>query len=223
MAMSPRTQTVLLKLVVWIGAGWPLAVGLYRWFLGDRLGADPVAWMTLTSGTAAIVLLIASLAVTPLRKLSGWNGVQKVRRLTGLWAFAYAAIHVAVYAVLDQGLAWSFILEDVTERRFTVVGALAFLLLMPLAVTSTRGWIRRLGKNWTRLHWLVYPASLLALLHYTWGQKADLRGPIVAGLILLPLLGFRIRSWLRKRADRKARENVRRSDGDLDGEPAGVT
>ena len=193
--MSTRARVLLLKTAVWVGAGYPLARGLYRWFFGDRLGADPVAVMTHTSGTAAVVLLLVSLAVTPVRRITGWNVVQKIRRLTGLWAFAYAAIHLSVYAVLDQGLAWEYILEDMTERRFTVVGTLAFLCLLPLAVTSTRGWIRRLGRNWVRLHRLAYAAAVLALLHYTWGQKADLRGPIIAGSVLALLLGYRV--WRR--------------------------
>lgn len=203
--MTRRVQALLLKTAVWVGAGYPLVRGLYRWFFGDRFGADPVAVMTHTSGNAAVVLLLVSLAVTPLRRLTGWNALQKIRRLTGLWAFAYAAIHLSVYSILDQGLAWEYILEDMTERPFTVVGTLAFLLLLPLAVTSTRGWIRRLGRNWVRLHWLVYPAAVLALLHYTWGQKADLRGPLLAAAVLTLLLGYRIwRRWSETRSSRDA-------------------
>lgn len=193
--MTPRVQALLLKAAVWIGAGYPLVRGLYRWFFGDRFGADPVAVMTHTSGNAAVILLLVSLAVTPLRRITGWNALQKIRRLTGLWAFAYAVIHLAVYSVLDQGLAWEYILEDMTERPFTVVGTLAFLLLLPLAVTSTKGWVRRLGRNWIRLHWLVYPAAALALLHYAWGQKADLRGPLMAAAVLAILLGYRVWRW----------------------------
>jgi sulfoxide reductase heme-binding subunit YedZ len=196
--VSPKARVAVLKTAVWIACAYPLARGLYRWFLGDGLGANPLEAMILGSGLSAIVILISTLGVTPIRRITGWNDVQKVRRLLGLWAFAYALIHVGVYLGLDQGWAWSFIVEDVTERPFIIVGTLTFLCLLPLAVTSTRGWIRRLGRNWVRLHWLVYPAVSLGWLHYTWGQKADLRGPIIAGLILVSLFGFRL--W--RRVDR---------------------
>jgi sulfoxide reductase heme-binding subunit YedZ len=186
---------------VWVACGFPLARGLYRWFLGDGLGANPLEAMILGSGLSAFVILTASLGVTPMRRITRWNDLQKVRRLLGLWAFAYALIHVSVYLWLDQGWAWGFIVEDVTERPFIVVGTLTFLLLVPLALTSTRGWIRRLGRNWVRLHWLVYPAGALGWLHYTWGQKADLRGPLIAGAILASFLGFRVwRRVVRNRA-----------------------
>ncbi len=200
--MSPKARVAVLKTAVWIACGYPLARGLYRWFLGDGLGANPLEAMILGSGLSAFVILVSSLAVTPLRRITGWNDVQKVRRLLGLWAFAYAVIHVSVYLWLDQGWAWSFIVEDVTERPFIIVGTLTFLCLLPLALTSTRGWIRRLGRRWVRLHWLVYPAASLGWLHYTWGQKADLRGPIIAGLILALLFGFRV--WRRVVRDRVA-------------------
>lgn len=200
--VSVPHRVLLLKTAAWIACGYPLARGLYRWFLGDGLGANPLEAMILGSGVSAIVILLASLAVTPLRRITGWNELQKLRRLLGLWAFAYAAIHVTVYLWLDQGLAWSFIVEDVTERPFIIVGSLTFLCLLPLALTSTRGWIRRLGKNWVRLHWLVYPAAVLGWLHYTWGQKADLRGPIIAACVLAFLLGHRV--W-----DRVVRPRVR--------------
>lgn len=192
--MTHRTRVHLLKAAVWAGASWPLASATWRWFFGDRLGANPLEVMILGTGLSAIVLLIASLAVTPLRRLTGWNDLQKLRRLLGLWAFAYAFLHVAVYLWLDQGWAWGFIVEDVTERPFILVGTLTFLLLLPLAATSTRGWIRRLGRNWIRIHRLVYPAACLGLLHYTWGQKADLRGPVVAGTVLAALLLYR--AWI---------------------------
>jgi len=125
--------------------------------------------------------------------------------MLGLWAFLYALIHVGVYVVLDQALALDFILEDVLERRFTLVGAVAFLLLLPLALTSTKGWIRRLGKNWIRLHWLVYPAAILAVIHYELGQKTNLTPrPVALGLLLAALLGFRVWSAARKRAAAEA-------------------
>ena len=197
--MTPRTRVLLLKGAVWAAAAYPLARGAWRWFFGDGLGANPLEVMILGTGLPAIVLLITSLAVTPLRRLTGFNDLQKVRRLLGLWAFAYAFLHVSVYLWLDQGWAWEFIVEDVTERPFIIVGTLTFLLLLPLALTSTRGWIRRLGRNWVRLHRLVYPAAGLGLLHYAWGQKADLRGPVIAGAVLAALLAFRAWGILARR------------------------
>lgn len=199
--MTQRTRVLLMKGGVWAAASYPLLRGSWRWFFGDRLGANPLEVMILETGLWAIVLLIASLAVTPLRRITGWNDLQKLRRLLGLWAFAYALMHVTVYLWLDQGWAWGFIVEDVTERPFIIVGTLTFLCLAPLAATSTRGWIRRMGRNWVRLHWLVYPASGLGLLHYAWGQKADLRGPLLAGGILAFLLGYRV--W--RRAEERGR------------------
>ena len=201
--MDHRTRVRLLKAAVWAAALIPGLRFAQRWFLGDRFGVNPIEELLLWSGLSTLVMLFAALAVTPLRRLTGWNDLQKVRRLVGLWAFAYAVVHVGIYLILDQGLAWSFILEDVTERPFIISGTAAFLCLLPLAVTSTRGWIRRLGRNWVRLHWLIYPASGFALLHYVWKQKADFRGPILAGLALAVLLGLRVWWRGREKAERR--------------------
>jgi len=199
--MNTKRQLLFLRLAAWVGAGAPLAWMAYRILLGDGLGADPTTELTHWSGFTAVVLLVVGLAITPVRRLTGWNQLQKVRRMIGLWAFFYAFIHVGVYAVLDQALALDFILEDVLERPFTLVGAAAFLLLVPLAVTSTKGWIRRLGRNWVRLHWLVYPAALLAVIHFELGQKTDFTTrPVALGVVLLGLLGFRVWAASRKRA-----------------------
>jgi len=139
--MTRKQQLVLLRVIAWVGASAPLLWMAYRILFGGGLGADPTQELTHWSGFTAITLLVVSLAVTPVRRLTGWNQVQKVRRMLGLWAFFYAAIHVFVYAYFDQVLALDFILEDVLERPFTLVGAAAFLLLLPLAVTSTKRWI----------------------------------------------------------------------------------
>jgi sulfoxide reductase heme-binding subunit YedZ len=180
----------------------PLAKLAWRWFLGDRLGANPIEELTHWSGLSALVILLAALAVTPVRRLTGWNDLQKVRRLVGLFAFFYATLHLAVYLVLDQFFAWSYIWEDVAERPFITVGAAAFLCLLALALTSTRGWIRRLGKGWVRLHRLIYVAAPLAVLHYTWKQKADIVDPLIAAAVLLALLGLRLWWWWRRAARR---------------------
>lgn len=204
--MNAKRQLLVLRIVAWAGASAPLLWMVYRILLGDGLGADPTQELTHWSGFTALTLLMLSLAVTPVRRLTGWNQVQKVRRLLGLWAFFYASVHVCVYAFLDQALALDFILEDVLERRFTLVGAAAFLLLLPLALTSTKGWIRRMGRNWVRLHWLVYPAAVLAVIHFELGQKTDFtRLPVAMAGILAVLLGVRVWFAARKRSSRAER------------------
>lgn len=199
--MNAKREILLLRVAAWAGAGAPLLWMAYRILLGEGLGADPTQALTHWSGFTALTLLVVSLAVTPVRRITGWNRVQKVRRMLGLWAFFYATVHVSVYVFLDQALALDFILEDVLERPFTLVGAAAFVLLVPLALTSTKGWIRRLGKNWVRLHWLVYPAAVLAVLHFELGQKTDLtRTPVLMAAVLAALLGARIWWTVRKRS-----------------------
>ncbi len=182
---------LLLKAPVWVLGSLPLA--WMAWGLArDRLGANPVEALLHLAGRWALVFLLLGLAVTPLRRLAGWSRLIKVRRLLGLFAFFYASLHLLVYLVLDQGLALAFILEDVTERPFITVGAAAFLLLLPLALTSTKGWIRRLGGRWLALHRLVYPAAGLAVLHFYWKVKADTLWPLVAAGILSALLLARL-------------------------------
>jgi sulfoxide reductase heme-binding subunit YedZ len=199
--VNAKRELLLLRVAAWAGAGAPLLWMAYRILLGEGLGADPTQALTHWSGFTAVTLLVVSLAVTPVRRITGWNRIQKVRRMLGLWAFFYATVHVSVYVFLDQALALDFILEDVLERPFTLVGAAAFVLLVPLALTSTKGWIRRLGKNWVRLHWLVYPAAVLAVLHFELGQKTDLtRTPVLMAAVLAALLGARIWWTVRKRS-----------------------
>jgi sulfoxide reductase heme-binding subunit YedZ len=155
------------------------------------------------AGRWSLAFLLLGLAVTPLRRLAGWARLLRVRRLLGLFAFAYAAAHLLVYLVLDQGLALDFVLEDVTERPFITAGVASFLLLLPLAITSTRGWIRRLGRRWQALHRLVYPAAALAVLHFYWKVKADTFWPLVAAATLGVLLLARLPR--RRRSSRHAR------------------
>jgi sulfoxide reductase heme-binding subunit YedZ len=192
-----RSPDVLLKVFVWaLGLG-PLVWAGWLAFTGG-LGANPVEEILHLAGDWALTFLLLGLAVTPARRLTGWGRLVKVRRLLGLFAFFYALAHFLVYLVLDQGLAWSFILEDVLERPFITVGFGAFLLLVPLAATSTRGWIRRLGRRWQTLHRLVYPAATLAVVHFYWKVKADTFWPLVVAVILVVLLVARLpwRRWL---------------------------
>ncbi|MFN8641623.1 MAG: protein-methionine-sulfoxide reductase heme-binding subunit MsrQ [Candidatus Binatia bacterium] len=174
-----------------------LAAGASR----DALGANPIETITHTTGDWALRFLLASLAVTPLRRLSGWNRLIAYRRTLGLLAFAYAALHVATYAVLDHWFDWTAILADVRQRPYVTAGALAATCLVPLAVTSTRGWIRRLGRRWTTLHRLAYVAAVAAVTHYWWLVKADVRAPRWYGAVLAALLAARaLPALVRRRA-----------------------
>jgi sulfoxide reductase heme-binding subunit YedZ len=155
------------------------------------LGANPIEAVLDRTGWWALALLLTSLAVTPIRRITGWNRVIRYRRLLGLFAFAWATTHFLGYVVLDQWFAWSFIIEDITERPFILVGFSAWILLLPLAVTSTQGWIRRLGRRWVSLHRLVYMAAALGSLHFFWKVKADTREPLVFIGVLLALLLLR--------------------------------
>jgi len=175
-----------------VGASAPLLSILLRARSG-ALGANPIAEALNELGLMALVLLIASLACTPLRALFGWTWPIRVRRLLGLLAFAYATLHVAVYAGLDQGLDLRAVLADVFKRRFIFVGFAAFVMMAPLAWTSTKGAVRRMGYvRWKRLHLLVYPAALCAVVHFVWRVKKDLSEPLAYAAILAALLLVRV-------------------------------
>lgn len=174
----------------------PLA-GLVQGVINDSLGADPVAALTHATGDWALRLLLLGLALTPLRRLTRQAWPIRFRRLVGLYAFFYACLHLAVFLVLDLGGYWTQIFEDIVKRPYITVGFAAWLLLVPLAFTSTRGWMRRLGKRWVQLHRLVYAIGVLAVLHFLWLVKSDLREPLVYAAILAALLGARL--WWRLR------------------------
>jgi sulfoxide reductase heme-binding subunit YedZ len=164
----------LLKPVVWLGCLAPLGWLLYGGFAG-RLTADPVKYITHFTGKTVLVLLILTLAVTPIRRLTGWNGIIRVRRLLGLFAFFYAVVHLLIYFTFDRGLVFAELGEDIVKRPYITVGFTAWLMLLALAVTSPRAMVRRLGRNWQRLHRLIYVAAVLGLVHFAWAQKKDLR------------------------------------------------
>jgi sulfoxide reductase heme-binding subunit YedZ len=177
---------------VFVGASAPLLSILLRARSG-ALGANPIAEALNELGLMALVLLIASLACTPLRTMLGWTWPIRIRRLLGLLAFAYATLHVAVYAGLDQGLDVRAVLADVFKRRFIFVGFAAFVMMIPLAWTSTKGAVRRMGYvRWKRLHLLVYPAALCAVVHFVWRVKKDLSEPLAYAAILAALLLVRV-------------------------------
>jgi methionine sulfoxide reductase heme-binding subunit len=156
------------------------------------LGADPVAEITHRTGDWTLRLLLVALAVTPLRRISGWNVLARFRRLLGLYAFTYATLHLTVYLVLDLGGYWAQVLEDVVKRPYITVGFLAWLGLVPLALTSTQRAMRRLGRRWTTLHRTVYAVGLLGVLHFLWQVKSDVREPLWYAAILALLLLLRL-------------------------------
>lgn len=210
-----------MKAGIWILALLPAGLIAVD-FLLDRLGANPIEEVVHRLGWWALVLLLVSLTITPLRRISGWNRIIRYRRLIGLFAFAYATAHFLAYIVLDQWFAWGSIAEDIVKRPFILAGFSAWLLLLPLALTSTKGWIRRLGRRWRTLHRLVYAAAALGTLHFFWRVKADTSEPIVFVLLLALLLVLRSPAVGRKLAERRRRlsgnengghRSARRSDG----------
>ena len=199
--------------IPWVKAAAHLAcVAPLAWLVWDavqgELGTDPVLRITHRTGIWALRLLLASLAITPLRRLTGRAEPIRFRRMLGLWAFAYASLHLATYLVLDLRGYWPQILTDVVKRPFITVGFLAWLLLVPLAVTSTQRMQRRLGRQWVRLHRAVYLIGILACLHFLWlvksGKKIASQEPTAYLAILVLLLAIRLAVALRARISRRA-------------------
>jgi sulfoxide reductase heme-binding subunit YedZ len=197
---SPRSERLLARLLkpaVWIGGLLPLAL-LLAAAAGGTLEAEPVKDITHRTGKAALTLLLATLSITPLRRLSGWNGLIAARRPLGLFAYFYACLHFLIY-LGDQAFAPGYIVADVLEHPYVTAGFSAFLLLTPLALTSTRNAIRRLGRRWQRLHRLVYAAGVLGAVHFLWAVKKDLREPLIYASVLALLLALRVPGWRRAR------------------------
>lgn len=156
------------------------------------LEVNPVEFVLHSTGTWALSFLLITLTITPLRRLTGWNDLVRGRRMLGLFAFFYACLHLLTYLGLDQNFDVHHIAHDVVKRPFITVGFTAFVLLIPLAVTSTQGWVRRLKRRWSTLHRLIYPIAALGVLHYWWLVKRDHTTPLLFGLALLVLLGARV-------------------------------
>lgn len=174
--------------------------------LGGRLSANPIEDITHRTGEWTLYLLLTTLAVTPVRRLTKWNGIIRFRRTIGLLAFGYASVHLLTYAVLDQGLflqgdVWKYVTDDVMKRPYITVGFATFLLLLSLALTSTKGWVRRLGgKRWNALHRLIYVAGAGGVLHYLWLVKGEQVRPIYFALVLVVLLLARLAAARRQSA-----------------------
>lgn len=193
------------KILLSLNALIPLTFLAYDGWRG-QLGANPIEFFLRTAGVMTLVFLLITLAVTPLRKAFGWNGLIKYRRMLGLYAFFYGCLHLITYSVFDKSLNIPAIVEDVIQRPFIAVGMLAFFLLIPLAVTSTNGWVKRIGgKNWTKLHKLTYLVAILGVIHFWMIVKSDIFYPAMFGLVLAILLGYRI---FKNRKQVLIRENI---------------
>lgn len=201
---------IFAKVLVWIGCLVPLAWLLVRFFgiHGASLGANPIEEILETCGKTGLNLLVFTLCITPIRRSTGVNRLVTLRRLLGLFAFFYIVLHVFSYAWLDLNFAWDTLLVDVTERPYITVGFLALLMLIPLAVTSTSGWQRRLGRRWVKLHRLVYPIAILGVVHYWWQVKLDTSEPFLYAFILAVLLGVRVQHSLELRRKRRGGRSI---------------
>lgn len=186
----PALVRWVLKPVLWVACLAP-AAWLIHGLVRQDLGADPVKTLTHTTGLSALVILLVTLAVTPVRRLLGQPVLIRLRRPLGLFAFFYATLHLAIYAVFDHRLSVTDIGADIVEHPWVLVGFLAFLILAVLAVTSPNAMVRRLGRRWQRLHRLIYLAAALAVLHFFWLVKLDVSEPLVYATILAVLLGSR--------------------------------
>jgi sulfoxide reductase heme-binding subunit YedZ len=188
------------KTVLWGLCLTPAGLLVWRAFTGG-LTANPIEFITLQTGFWTLVLLMVTLSVTPLRRVTGWNRIIQLRRPLGLFAFFYATLHFLTYVALDLFFDFSAVGADIVKRPYITVGFTAFVLLIPLAATSTKRSVRRLGRNWLRLHRLLYVSAGLAVLHFYWKKsaKSDVSEPLLFAAILAVLLLFRVILEVRKR------------------------
>jgi sulfoxide reductase heme-binding subunit YedZ len=189
----------LTKILVFLAALIPLARLLWKFF-HDSLGANPIEVITHSTGDWTLILILTTLSITPLRRLTRQYWLISLRRMIGLFAFFYGTLHFLTYIWLDKFFDFHEILKDIAKRPFITIGFSAFILMIPLAATSTAWSIRRLGgKNWQRLHRLIYLTAILGVAHYIWLVKADKRKPIEYGIVLAILLAYRLITWSAKR------------------------
>ncbi|HEY0738625.1 MAG TPA: protein-methionine-sulfoxide reductase heme-binding subunit MsrQ [Herpetosiphonaceae bacterium] len=218
-----------LRIATHVGALVPLAILVWD-ALNNNLTVNPIQEISQRTGKIALVLLVLSLVCTPLNTVFGLRQALTLRRPLGLYAFAYTTLHLLNFAAVDYGLDPALLREAIIEKRYVLVGFAAFLLLLPLAITSTKGFQRRLGKRWKQLHRLVYAAALLAIVHYVWLVKADVREPLLYGAIVGGLLVLRIpmvrrmltkvrQSWKHGRAVPRESTQGQRADNDLASSP----
>lgn len=169
-----------------------IPLGYIAWkFSADQLGANPIRELEIETGLWTLRFLAITLAVTPARKALGWNWLVKYRRMLGLFTFFYATVHLSMWTGVDWFFAWGDMGAEIVKHRYILIGMLTWLIMVPLAFTSTRGWVRRLGKRWTKLHRLVYVAAITGTIHYLWAVKKDTFFPLVYLAVFVMLLGYR--------------------------------
>jgi len=183
------------KSIAWVLLGSPALYATYLIAIND-LGANPLETLTDHTGQWTLRFLLLVLLITPLRQLTGWVSLIRYRRLIGLFAAFYATTHMSLWLFIDQQLDWGLLVEDVLDRPYITFGFIGWLLLLPLVATSTKGMIKKLGNSWRKLHRAVYIIPVLGIVHYTMSLKADFSLPILYGVILAVLLGFRV--WMRQ-------------------------
>lgn len=187
------------KLLVLINGAIPLALLAWDAF-HHRLGANPKNFAILTTGMMALIFLILTMAVTPLRKITNWNWLANLRRMLGLYAFFYACAHFLLFFCLDRNFSVPDTLSEMIKRKYLIIGSTALIIMIPLAVTSTNAMIKRLGgKRWRALHRLAYVAAICGVIHYYMQVKADVRQPLVFAAVLTILLGYRLLDYLPQR------------------------
>jgi sulfoxide reductase heme-binding subunit YedZ len=195
---SPNWMKWLVKPIVFLSCLTPLTILGWEAYSGN-LSANPIDDITDATGTWTLRLLLITLSISPARKLTGWNALIQLRRMVGLIAFFYVSLHFLTYIWLDQFFGFEDIVKDVAKRPFITAGFTAFVLLIPLAVTSTKKMVRRLGgRRWNALHKLIYAAAVCGVVHYLWLVKADKERPLLYGAALAVLLGYRVFDYFRK-------------------------
>ena len=210
-----RFKLTKFQIAVHLGSLIPFFLLVYdAW--ANNLTVYPIQAATYRTGKTALVLLLLTLACSPLNRLLGLRQALTVRRALGLYTFFYASLHLLIFTVVDYGLDPQMLYEAIFKKRYALVGFAAFLLLLPLAITSTKAWMKRLGKRWTRLHNLIYPAAVLVIIHYVWLVKSDIRTPLAFGAGVVALLVLRRPGVRRAIANLRAQLNRRRR------EPAGA-
>ncbi len=213
MARTPRSGVIrALKVVVFGLCLVPLAILALEVFgiAGMSLGANPIEELLHRCGKWGLKFLLITLAITPLRGITGWVWLIRFRRMLGLFAFFYVSLHFLIYAGLDQRFGLAAIIEDIAERPYITIGMAALVLLIPLAVTSTHGMMRRLGRRWKKLHRLVYVITILGVWHFYWQVKLDTLEPLIYAAILAALLGYRlVHAWRRRKPGGSAESRSR--------------
>ena len=191
------------KLVVFTVCLLPLTFLVIDTFY-DRLGANPIEMLHHRLGDWALRFLCIGLALTPLKKITGQSWPNRFRRMIGLFAFFYASLHMLVFIGLDLSFSWVLFVDEVPQSPYILMGLLTYMLMLPLALTSTKNWQKRLRKSWKKLHRLVYLAAVSAVIHYFWLVKEDYRDPLFYALLVMLLLAFRVAAWVKKSIRRSA-------------------